>query len=36
MLNVHTFAEGSASDEAFEGTGTAERSPVPSIEGVAI
>ncbi len=36
MKNLHTPAEGSASDEAFEGAGKAERSPVPTIERVTV
>ena len=36
MKNVFRTAEGSAGDEALEGAGKAKRSPVPTIEGVAV
>ena len=36
MVYLLTFAEGSASDEALEGAGKAQRSPVPTIEEVAV
>jgi len=36
MNNVFRSAEGSAGDEALEGAGKAKRSPVPTIEEVAV